>query len=255
MIYVVLPVYNEEENLRSVIPEIRQVMTGRPYKIVAIDDGSVDGSRRVLDEMAGDDLLVDGTKANMNIGAVFSLAISRVLQDSVGEDDVMVIMESDQTSECRIVLDMVEQVRQGEADVVIGSRYQPGGAYQGFPWARLMYSRAASALMRRLFPISPEVKDYTIFFRAYRVSLLRRMTDYFGPFGLIQSRGFVANTELLVKLALFTKNIKEVPFVYNYGRKKGKSKMRVLRTINEYFVFVCYMKDFQKRFLERRHAH
>ncbi len=248
MIYLVLPIYNEEENIRKIIPELRQIMKGQEYKIVAVNDGSSDGSLEVLGQMKGEDLTVTGTRINMNIGAVFSLAIHKVLENSNRDDDVLVVMESDQTSECSIVKDMVEEVENNGQDVVIGSRYQKGGRYKDFPLPRLIYSWGASFFMRRLFPIKEDVKDYTIFFRAYRIGILRQLTEYFGAFGLIQSRGFVANAELLVKISLFTKKIKEIPFIYDYGRKKGKSKMRIFRTINEYFVFVCYMKDFIKRF-------
>jgi len=254
MIYLVLPIYNEEENIRKMIPELRQIMKGQDYKIVAVNDGSSDGSAEVLKQMQGDDLMVTGTKINMNIGAVFSLAIHKVLEHSNSNDDVLVIMEGDQTSECGIVKDMAAEIIQNNQDVVIGSRYPKGGQYKNFPLSRLIYSWGASFFMRKLFPIKDDVKDYTIFFRAYRVGILRQLTEYFGFFGLIQSRGFVANAELLVKISLFTKKIKEIPFIYNYGRKKGKSKMRIFRTINEYFVFVCYMKDFIKRFQSKADA-
>ena len=110
-----------------------------------------------------------------------------------------------------------------------------------FPLPRMIFSHCANRLMRTFFPVG-DVRDYTIFFRAYRAGVLRQASEYFGPFGLIQSKGFVANAELLVKLSFFTKRIMEIPFVYNYGRKKGASKIDVLRTINEYFTLINYLK-------------
>jgi len=95
--------------------------------------------------------------------------------------------------------------------------------------------------MKFYFPIQ-NVIDYTIFFRAYRIGLVKKATEHFGRFGLIQSKGFVANAELLIKLSIFTKKIKEVPFTYNYGKKIGQSKINVFRTINEYFVLINYLK-------------
>ena len=78
--------------------------------------------------------------------------------------------------------------------------------------------------------------------RGYRLGIFRPAVQAFGLAGLIQSQGFIANSELLLKLAFFTSRIGEVPLVYDYGRKIGKSKMNVLRTINEYAVFIRYMK-------------
>jgi dolichol-phosphate mannosyltransferase len=177
----------------------------------------------------------------MNIGAVFSAGIAAALAVAA-DDDAVVIMESDQTSEQELILPMVQMVFNGEAEIVIASRYLPGGKYTGFPLPRLVFSHLANRLMRACFPVA-SVSDYTIFFRAYSAGILRLASNYFGPCGLIQSKGFEANAELLVKLSLLTQNIREVPFVYNYGRKKGASKIRVLYTIKEYFVLLGYLKS------------
>ncbi|MDD5681639.1 MAG: glycosyltransferase [Candidatus Omnitrophica bacterium] len=252
MIHFVFPIYNEKENLSGLIAGIRRAMAGRAYRIVAVDDGSNDGSLELLQELRNDDLVITGSIMNMNVGAVFSAGIYEALKGAA-EDDVIVIMESDQTSEQELILPMAKRITSGEADIVVASRYLPGGRHVNFPLPRLVFSHCANWLMRVFFPLA-SVHDYTIFFRAYRAGILKKASRYFGPFGLIQSKGFVANAELLIKLALFTNRIAEVPFVYNYGKKKGASKIHIIRTINEYFVLINYMnrifrkvEDFKKR--------
>ncbi len=252
MIHFIFPVYNEKANLPGLISGIRRMMAGKAYRMVAVNDGSLDGSLEFLKAHEGADLVITGSVINMNIGAVFSAGIFEALRNAA-EDDVLVIMESDQTSEQGLVLPMAERILRGEADIVVASRYLPGGKYVDFPWPRVVFSHCANRLMRVFFPVA-SVQDYTIFFRAYRAGVLRRACEYFGPFGLIQSKGFVANAELLVKLALLTEKIVEIPFVYNYGMKKGASKINVLRTINEYFVLINYLKRIiaKHRLLGRR---
>ncbi|OGX24055.1 MAG: hypothetical protein A2Y03_02430 [Omnitrophica WOR_2 bacterium GWF2_38_59] len=240
MIYFMLPVYNEEDNIKKTIEELRSLMKGKDYKIVAVNDGSIDNSLKILNELKGKDLVVEGSVVNMNVGAVFSLGIDRVLSEAK-DDDIMVIMESDQTSEVAIIKDLVGPVEKDAADIVIASRYLKSGGYVNFPFLRLIFSYCANSLMKFYFPIQ-NVIDYTIFFRAYRIGLVKKATEHFGRFGLIQSKGFVANAELLIKLSIFTKKIKEVPFTYNYGKKIGQSKINVFRTINEYFVLINYLK-------------
>jgi len=235
-----LPVYNEEDNIKKTIEELRSLMKGKDYKIVAVNDGSIDNSLKILNELKGKDLVVEGSVVNMNVGAVFSLGIDRVLSEAK-DDDIMVIMESDQTSEVAIIKDLVGPVEKDAADIVIASRYLKSGGYVNFPFLRLIFSYCANSLMKFYFPIQ-NVIDYTIFFRAYRIGLVKKATEHFGRFGLIQSKGFVANAELLIKLSIFTKKIKEVPFTYNYGKKIGQSKINVFRTINEYFVLINYLK-------------
>ena len=241
MIYFILPVYNEAKNIKRVMRSLHLVMAGRDYRIIAVNDGSTDNSLAVLKKLPGQMVKIATYKINMNVGAVFSTGIARVLSDSGSDNDVLIIMESDQTSAVNLVPRLIKEIVLGKQDVVIASRYQLPGRYQNFPLLREIYSRGANNLMHWCFPIKA-VHDYTIFFRAYRVAVLRRAVKYFGPYGLIQSKGFVANAELLIKLSLLTRRIREVPFVYNYAKKIGVSKIKVLRTVNEYFVLVGYLR-------------
>jgi dolichol-phosphate mannosyltransferase len=245
MIFVVLPVYNEAENIVRVVGEIRKTLGKTPHRIVAVNDGSRDTSLQILRKLSGKDLIIESYGTNMNVGAVFSTGIASVL-DAARPDDIMIIMESDGTSSVDRIPVLLEEIRRKKRDIAIASRYQPGGAYRNFPLSRRIFSYGASFLMRHYFPIDG-VFDYTIFFRAYRVSVLKKAVGHFGVFGLIQSLGFVANAELLVKLSFFTVKISEIPFVYDYGRKQGASKIGILRTINEYFTVLTYLHAVKKR--------
>lgn len=251
MIYFILPIYNEEKIIRKLIVDIQNLMRGQEYKIIAVNDGSTDRSLSILEEFKNQNFLIESYAINMNIGAVFSSGIDRVLSESRSPEDIAVIMESDQTSSTSLVKTLISAVQTGPQDVVIASRYQKGGSYRHFPLLRRIFSHCANRLMGFYFPISG-VSDYTIFFRAYRVGILKEAGRYFGRFGLIQSKGFVANAELLVKISLLTNRIAEIPFIYDYGKKIGKSKITILRTINEYFVVISYLKRIVKKLKKYR---
>lgn len=245
MVYIVLPVFNEEKTIEWTIREIRKVLAGIPFRIVVVNDGSRDGTAGILKDCAGKDLMVLSYRINMNIGAVFATGIDEVMR-LAKDSDTLVIMESDRTSSPNLIPRLVGTVENGKYDICIASRYVPGGAYRNFPLSRRIFSQLASHLMRSVFPIRG-VRDYTIFFRAYRIGILREAIDHFGRFGLIQSKGFVANAELLVKLSFFTNRITEIPFVYDYGVKKGRSKLGIIRTVNEYFVALGYLTGIRRK--------
>lgn len=247
MNYFVLPIYNEEDNLGQIIRGLRNLGPKGWCRIIAVNDGSTDSSLSLLESLKDDDLTITGSIVNMNVGAVFSAGIEAVLK-SATDDDIMFILESDQTSELGLIAPM-QQMIQRDKDIVIASRYIEGGGYVHFPPARRIFSWAANHLIRSFFPI-PGALDYTIFFRAYRVGVIRRAVAHFGNFGLIQSKGFVANAELLIKLHYFTDRIAQVPFIYNYGKKKGSSKINVMRTINEYFTLIGYLKRIQAKMMK-----
>lgn len=250
-LYFLLPIFNEEANIASVISGLRAGQFGDEIKIVAVNDGSADRTAAVLNALSGSDLIVLGTHVNMNVGAVFSSGIKYIVSKAQ-DGDLLVILESDQTSAIDLVPVMLDEIRFKGKDIVVASRYLVRGGYRNFPVARLIFSHVANRLMQYVFPI-PNVLDYTIFFRAYRISSLRAALPYFGDSGLIQTHGFVANAELLIKLSLLSPLVAEIPFVYDYGFKRGASKINVLRTINEYFVLVAYLRRLTRKFKDYQH--
>ncbi|RLT41985.1 MAG: glycosyltransferase [Chloroflexi bacterium] len=250
-LYFLLPIYNEEANIASVISGLRAGQFGDEIKIVAVNDGSADRTAAILNALSGSDLIVLGTHVNMNVGAVFSSGIKYIVSKAQ-DGDLLVILESDQTSAIDLVPVMLDEIRFKGKDIVVASRYLAGGGYRNFPVTRLIFSHLANRLMQYVFPI-PNVLDYTIFFRAYRISSLRAALPYFGDSGLIQTHGFVANAELLIKLSLLSPLVAEIPFVYDYGVKRGASKINVLRTINEYFVLVAYLRRLTRKFKDYQH--
>lgn len=249
MLYILLPIYNEAPILRTLIGDLRRYLKNQNYRIVAVDDGSTDGTGRILRDLKKKDLVIESYRVNMNIGSVFATGIHRVLA-TAKDSDVLIIMESDQTSSVDRIGDLVGAITKKKYDVAIASRYQPGGGYGNFPYLRRLFSLGANRLMQLYFPIDG-VLDYTIFFRAYRVGILKKAREYFGPFGLIQSKGFVANAELLVKLSFLTQRITEIPFIYDYGKKTGKSKIAIAKTINEYFVVIWYLQGIKEKLRQR----
>ena len=94
-------------------------------------------------------------------------------------------------------------------------------------------SRAAN-LMLRLFCRIRGVRDYTIFYRAYRAGPLRRALEAYGD-RFTSVGGFACNAEMLLRLGPFIRRVREVPFIYDYGVKKGASSMSIGGNLRSYF--------------------
>jgi dolichol-phosphate mannosyltransferase len=121
---------------------------------------------------------------------------------------------------------------EGPCDVVIASRYAPGGAYRNFPFKRLVLSLGANWLLRLACPI-PNVRDFTIFFRAYRAGPMKRALEAYGD-RFTSSGGFACNAEMLLRLRPFIREAREAPLVYDYSLRRGKSSMRVGSNLRSY---------------------
>ena len=245
MLFIILPIYNEEQCLQTLIQDIFNEFTDTELRIIAINDGSTDKSLEILKSQLRKTDIICSHTTNMNIGVVFSEGIREFLARS-NEDDVLIIIESDATSDIKLIRELYKTIRENKADVVIASRYCNGGRYQSVPFFRLLLSYGANRVMKLIFPIS-NVSEYSLFCRAYRWDIMTQMREQFGVHGIIQSSTFFSNAELLVKMSFLTDRFTEIPAVYDYGKKKGRSKIRYLLTFLEYFTMIRILRRIRKQ--------
>ncbi|MEM3596867.1 MAG: glycosyltransferase [Candidatus Bathyarchaeia archaeon] len=232
--YIVLPCFNEEQNIKQLIHEID--VTLKPhvqYRIIAINDGSHDRTGDVLKNLSTEypiRVLVHDT--NLGLGAALRTGLVEAANLACN-DDFVVTMDSDNTHNPKHVLDMLNFAF--DADVIIGSRYVDGGKQLNVPLHRVILSKGINFLVKSLFRL--QVKDATSGFRCYRARLLKVLCGVFRD-KLIESKGFVASLELLLKAVSFGGVVKEVPILLDYGRKGGVSKMRLLSTVFGYLSLI-----------------
>ncbi len=229
-IFVVLPAYNEEENLGPLLDGIAQTMAeeGLAYQVILVDDGSQDGTVAIAlarqDQMP---IRIERHPQNQGLGRTIADGL-RLAVAEASPQDIIITMDADNTHPPGLMGAMIRSVREGR-DLVVASRYQPGARVLGVPRMRRFFSWTASRLFRLVFPI-PGVWDYTCGYRAYRASLLQEAFRRYGD-GLVSEAGFACMVELLLKLHKLGAICGEVPLVLRYDRKAGRSKMHVGRTI------------------------
>lgn len=226
MIVVLLPAYNEEESLPRLLPKIADVMKsrGQPYRIVAGNDGSKDRTQELLEQYAKT-LPLEIVRHTINRGLGET---SRDLFERGAEiarsGDVIVRMDCDDTHEPEVIFRMVEKLEQGY-DVVIASRFQPGGGQIGVNAYRAFISRCANIFMKVVFPMRG-VWDYSCGFRAYRAEIIQKAIGTYGNmFIQLKGLGFTGTLEKLIKLKLLGARFAEVGFVLRYDQKLSSSKM------------------------------
>jgi dolichol-phosphate mannosyltransferase len=232
VIVVMLPAYNESSGLPDLIAGLARSLspTGGRESVLLIDDGSTDGTAgaaRDAAARAGIDLEVVTPERHLGLGAALRTGLRRADEILKGEG-ALVVMDADDTHDPALVPAMLEKLALG-LDVVIASRYAPGGREVGLSRLRSLLSRGASLTMRIFLPV-PGARDYSCGYRAYSGRILARALEAYGD-GLIEEPGFVATTELLVKISRLPARVGEVPLVLRYDRKGGASKMRIADTI------------------------
>jgi len=234
-VVVVLPVYNEALRLEVLLERLERALTGKPFRIVAVDDGSRDDSAAILARRSADLPLVVVTHA-VNCGLAQTLLDGlRWVAEHCDDDDVAITMDADDTHDPAYILPLTEKIAQGY-DVAIASRFQPQAAVIGVPLHRRLFSFGVYALLRLLMPI-PGVRDYACGYRALRARVVRRAVERYGDRLCDMRRwGFICTAEVLWKLSTVGARCTEIPFVLRYDLKQSASRMNAWRTIGGYGV-------------------
>jgi len=237
-LWIALPAYNEERSLPGLLPRYVALNTalgarGARLRVLVVDDGSRDGTAAVAsgfrDRLA---LEVIPHGVNRGLGAALRTGITAALARAE-DGDLVGTMDADDTHDPALFVPMWDRLEAERADLVIASRYAPGGREIGLTPLRRVLSRGASTLLTLVTPVRG-ARDYTCGFRLYRASLLRRAAAAWGE-RLIEEAGFTCMAELLLKLGRGGARVAESPLVLRYDRKEGASKMKMTRTIARYF--------------------
>jgi dolichol-phosphate mannosyltransferase len=226
--------YNEAANIPMLASNLfARQESDRDYYVL-VDDGSTDGTGAAVEAaFLGKAYHYLRLDLNQGPGRAFDAGFAFIL-DRFSEDDLRVVtMEGDNTSDLSVLPAMLEAAGAGH-DLVLASVYAPGGGFSRPSRFRRLVSNMANGLLRLVFRL--HIRTLTSFYRVYRLGLLRRIRQRYGC--LCAERGFICKVELLLRARACRARITEVPVVLQSHLRKGKSKMKVLRTGWEYLMFI-----------------
>ena len=211
-VVMVVPTYNEADNLGWIVGRLREAQPD--VDVLVVDDNSPDGTGKLADELAAADeaVRVAHRTEKGGLGAAYKHGFQVALEagyDVVGEMDAD---GSHQPEQLHLLLDALR-----DADLVIGSRWVPGGSVVNWPLRRELLSRGGNLYVRVLLGVP--VRDATAGFRLFRRSALEAI-----ELGSVQSTGYVFQTELVVRSLRHGLRVREVPIEF-VERVRGDSKM------------------------------
>ncbi len=210
--WVVLPTYDEIENLPQIAPAILSALPGSTLFVV--DDSSPDGTGRFADELAAKDerVRVMHRPEKQGLGRAYVDGFRAALE---GGAQRIVQMDSDWSHDPRYLPDLVDAL--DKYQLVIGSRYVKGGGVRNWGVMRRIVSRGGSMFARTVLRLSPH--DLTGGFKAWRRTTLSAL-----PWDSLHSGGYVFQIETTFRASRAGARIREVPIVF-VDRRLGASKM------------------------------
>lgn len=212
--WVVLPTYNEAENLGPIAAQILDALPDAT--LLVVDDNSPDGTGRLADDLAAADprVRVHHRPGKEGLGRAYLDGFGVAL---AGGADLVVQMDADGSHDPATLPALVEPIVDGTADLVIGSRYVRGGRVLDWGLSRRVISRGGSLFARIVLSLGPH--DLTGGFKAWRAGALGAI-----PFEGIHAGGYVFQIEMTYRAARLGARIGEVPITFR-DRQVGTSKM------------------------------
>jgi dolichol-phosphate mannosyltransferase len=211
-VVMVIPTYDEAANLAWIVGRLRRAQPD--VDVLVVDDRSPDGTGRIADELAAADpqVRVLHRPGKGGLGAAYLHGFEHALAegyDVIGEMDADGSHQPEQLS--RLLTALVD------ADLVIGSRWVPGGSVVNWPLRRELLSRGGNLYVRALLGIG--VRDATAGYRLFRRTTLEKI-----DLATVRSTGYVFQTDLAVRTLRAGLVVREVPIDF-VERVRGESKM------------------------------
>lgn len=230
MIYVLIPVYNEAVNLEDLIKDLDKSLKAKK-EIIIVDDGSTDGTIKKLTNLSKKyPVSRIGYKKNRGAGHAFKFGFNYIIP-RLKKKDLVVTMEGDNTTDYNIIQKMLSLAKTNK--VVVASPHAKGGSFKGVSPIRVYLSKLAALIDAQVFRVK-NIKTYSSFYRVYPPSSLIKLRENFKD-KFITNDGFSAGVEILIRLNKVGVKMNEVPSVVNWEKRKGKSKMNLVKNIRGHF--------------------
>ncbi len=225
MIYIIIPTYNEAENISKLVEKI--FLLDLEIKVLIIDDNSPDGTGEMADRLADKyNIEVLHRSGKMGIGSAYIQGFKKALLDQA---EYIMEMDADFSHDPNDIPKLVAAAKEGY-DLIIGSRRIKGGDIVGWGFLRRFMSRGAMDFSRVILGL--KTKDVTAGFRCYRKSMIAKL-----PLDKINSSGYSFQEELVWLTERLQGKIKEVPVIFN-DRAKGKSKLSYKEIFKFFYIVI-----------------
>lgn len=212
---VIIPTYNEIESLSALVGRVRQTIPAAD--VIIVDDSSPDGTGELADQLAldDDDVEVIHRSVKNGLGRAYLEGFRHGLENGY---HFIVEIDADGSHDPASLPAMLALARDG-ADLVLGSRWVPGGSVLNWPWIRRTVSRSGNTYARRV--LGSGIHDLTSGFRVFRADALRTL-----DLDSVASQGYCFQIEMAWLMERSGRSVVEYPITF-VERSSGRSKMHI----------------------------
>lgn len=222
---VIIPTYNESENILKIIPEVLSKSDGETeFNVLVVDDNSPDGTADIVEKYGSDNVFLIKREAKLGLGTAYLRGFKFAIENNF---DLVFEMDADFSHDPKYLPEFLKKIDDGY-DLVIGSRYIDGVSVLNWPIRRLILSYYANIYTRLITGL--KVRDTTAGFMCYKVSVLKQIN-----LDNVRSNGYSFQIEMKFKLYKKGFKIAEIPILF-IDRRAGESKMSRKVVFEAYFM-------------------
>ena len=219
--WLILPTFNEAENIEAIVSASAETLAAASpegFRILIVDDGSPDGTGQIGDRLAAErsEVEVLHRTSREGLGPAYLAGFEHALSSGAG---YVMEMDSDFSHSPADLARLLAAVRDGGADLALGSRYVPGGGIENWSASRRVISRGGSLYARLI--LSLPVNDLTGGFKCFRAEVLRAI-----DLPSVTARGYAFQIELTYRAISRGFKVVEVPIVFR-DRVAGLSLIHI----------------------------
>jgi dolichol-phosphate mannosyltransferase len=219
MINVILPTYNEAQNICAMLKMLNNVLEEMrlPYLVIVIDDNSPDGTSKIVKNLNIKNCKIIDRAGKLGLGSAYLEGLKHC------KFEYTFLLDADLQHDPFSIPLMFKTARDYDSDIVSGTRYAKSGMVCNWSFMRKFISMGANTLARYVLGISST--DLTGSFRCYKTSILKEIV----PKTICKGFGF--QMEMIARAELEKKKISEVPIIF-YDRMAGLSKLGPMEIVN-----------------------
>jgi len=214
---IAIPLYNEDKSILNLYDKLTnslKTINLDIVKVLLVDDGSIDDTNKLLNKFFDkkETFKIIKHPKNLNLNGFLETAID------LCETEWIVFLDSDCTFDPMLISDMIELIS-NDIEIINGSPYHPLGKINGINKWRLLISKTANYIYKRL--LKKDIYTFTPIFKMYKTSLIKNIT--------LDSKGFASVTELFVKAIIRGGKVIEFPCELSI-RQFGYSKIKIINS-------------------------
>jgi len=247
LIKIIICAYNEEQNLQKLLTDLTQQLEllQREFEIIFCLDGTSDNSKTIIAIFSQKYKITILPESNKRgLGIAYKKIFKYLLENSL-EGDLIISLDADNTHNPKQISSMIEYFEENKLELLIASRFFEKSYISSFPIYRQLISKSTSLILKNLFNIKninqQDILDYTSGYRIYSYKIIKKLYEKYQD-NFICEPEFTYTCEILIKISKLTNQIGEIAIHYDYHKKIGKSKMRIIQNLIRLIAMIINLK-------------